>query len=192
MTDEHAKLRVKLGTAEFDGEGLADWIKEQYAEFLTAAVKTQAPATKAAEQSATPPPSAAADIPIEPAAPPLPPVNNGTPPPVQREDLRRVFAEHDAVVSLLAIPRSENADADALLLLVYGYHELRQNDYPVSGVRLMQSAKQSGLTQVDRIDRIISLHARFVNSAGAKRGKRYSLNNQGIIRATQLIREILA
>ena len=92
---------------------------------------------------------------------------------------------------MLALPKTEDPDADALLLLVYGYQELRPNDYPVSGVRLMQSAKQSGLHQVDRIDRTIDAHTQFVNSAGSRRGKKYSLNNQGSLKAKELIKNVL-
>lgn len=176
MEEKHTKLRVKVGDAEFEGEGPAELIGQQYKDFLSALAPLR---------EAKPPSSAGAGV-------TLPPKDAASDPLGEEVKLKRVFAENDAVISLLALPKGDTPDADAILLLVYGYSVLRKNDYPVTGVRLMQCAKQSGLHQVDRIDRIIATHAQYVNSAGLKRGKKYSLNNQGLIKAYEILNNVLA
>ncbi|KQW68672.1 hypothetical protein ASC67_08360 [Methylibium sp. Root1272] len=101
--------------------------------------------------------------------------------------MRRVFAEKNAIVSLLALPKTAS---EALLLLLYGYQELKASEYPVTGVRLMQAAKQSGLHQLDRVDRAMTPNAAYVLTAGSHRGRRYQLNNQGIAKAQEIMNAI--
>src|SRR3990172_12985754 len=145
MDDKHAKLRIKVGLSEFEAEGPADLVQKQYQEFLAALTQ--------ADIARTSSPAPALPLLNTPGQPAEPPPSHS-----DSADLKRVFSDQGPLVSLLALPKTEDPDADALLLLVYGYQELRPNDYPVSGVRLMQSAKQSGLHQVDRIDRTIDAH----------------------------------
>lgn len=183
--DGNAKLRVKVGDAEFDAEGPPDLIKEQYQAFLEAVRASPAPtpAQPAALMQPAPQPGTAGTA------------SNGvsTPPADQMLSamLKRVFRDAGPVISLLALPKSKNAEADALLLLLYGYQELRKGEYPVTGVRLMQAAKQSGLHQIKRADRTISMNEPYIMAAGAHRGRKYSLNNQGVTRAEEIIREII-
>lgn len=180
-----AKLRVKVGISEFEAEGPAEMVKQQYDDFLAAVAKVSA-----AISPATPLPSTPAQAVINAGTGTITGSATLNAVSADRDQFRRVFAENDAVISLRAFPNTETRDADAVLLLIYGYQELRQNDYPVTGVRLMQAAKQSGL-QIKRIDRTIEAHDRLVLKAGMKRGRKYSLNNQGVTRAQELISEML-
>jgi hypothetical protein len=181
MGAETSKIKLKLGDFEFEYEGDADEGKNALAAFLGAASAARANASSPAPPPA---PNAVADVVKQ-------PDGNGSPPPPQSDGmpLKRVFAEKDAVISLLALPKTANTDGDALLLLLYGYQELKSSEYPVTGVRLMQAAKQSGL-QLGRIDRTMLSNEQFVLSAGAKRGKRYHLNNLGIAKAKEIINAI--
>jgi hypothetical protein len=183
--DESYKLRVKVGVSEFEAEGPADVVKQQFSDFLAAVAAISATPAGAVLSGSAPiltisGTGTAAGTSI---------VNGVSAP--DRNELRRIFSENDAVISLTALPQTETPDADAVLLLIYGYHELKKDDYPVTGVRLMQAAKQSGLHQVDRIDRTIATHDSLVLKAGLKRGRKYQLNNQGIAKAQELIKRML-
>jgi hypothetical protein len=165
------RIKIKIGNAEFDAEGSPELVKEQFKEFM-AAVSLMGP-----EKSANPTP--AANLP----ALPNPPLVDKTG--VDASILERIFMRGDPL-SLAALPKTDNANPDALLVLLYGYTKILGSPQ-VTGTMLMKSAKKSGVN-VDRIDRVINAHADFILSAGAKKGMRYSLNNRGIQAAEQIIR----
>ena len=98
------KLHVEVGNNKFDGEGPADLIKELYQAFL-AKVGQQPQAAAVTQNQAQP------DTPVTDAA--------------MDALLKRVFVERDGVVTLQAKPSTDDADADALVLLMYGYKALR-------------------------------------------------------------------
>ena len=174
------RIKIKLGDAEFDAEGPSDLINAQFSAFLEAVSK----ATPKAAPAPVAPPSSdtsgdAADA------------NNAAAsnaPSVSTDTMSRVFKVNDTV-SLLAIPKSDKPAADALLVLLYGYDRMKSIN-AVTGTTLMKAAKQSGIN-VDRIDRIIGTRDEFVNFAGAKKGRRYSLNNRGVAEAEKIIRKMM-
>ncbi|HVN75135.1 MAG TPA: hypothetical protein VMT19_02375, partial [Thermoanaerobaculaceae bacterium] len=100
----------------------------------------------------------------------------------------RVYRIDKKMVSLRVLPKGQRVAADTIILLLYGYQKLKGMQEVVSGV-LLASAKQSGTT-LDRIDRTIAVHTDKVHSGGQKRGKRYMLNNQGLLYAEGLLREM--
>jgi hypothetical protein len=107
--------------------------------------------------------------------------------------LDRLFAkDRNGTVSLRALPHDgEKVDADALLALIYGATIIGKEPQ-VTGSRLMKAATQSGLHQVDRIDRSLSPHiGQYVTTAGFKKGRRYGLTNPGIRRAEEILTAIL-
>lgn len=106
--------------------------------------------------------------------------------------LDRLFSkDKNGTVSLRALPRGEKAEANALVALIYGAGRLA-NEQQVTGSRLMKAAVQSGLHQVDRIDRSLSTEiGQFVTTAGFKKGRRYGLTNPGIRRAEEILTSIL-
>jgi hypothetical protein len=159
------RIKVKIGPYEFDAEGDPDAVKQQYADFMT--LVSQAP-------SITP----AAPNPVQ----PPPPAEN-----VGKVDVARVFRQGDPL-SLAALPRGDMANADGLLMLIYGYMKVL-GEQGVTGTTLMKSAKQSGIN-VDRIDRALDPRRDLILQAGNKKGLRYSLNNRGEIEAERLMRQL--
>ncbi len=167
------KLHIKLGDAEFTAEGSEDAVREQFESFkaLITGRSSAGGSSRKLDDSGT----------LDP------------PGPVPREKLLRLFSvtEDKAAVSLRILPRTENRenrDADALLLLLYGFRALAEITEVLSG-RLMNAATVSGL-QLERIDRVILTHRQYITEGGARRGKTYGLNNQGINRAVELIGEL--
>jgi hypothetical protein len=159
-------IRVKIGGDEFEASGTEQSVKEQYSLFLSA--RSTAPSLPARRVDL-------GDV------PPPPPPELGIPP----ETVQMVFSVRGESVSLNALPRGENADADALIMLLWGFAQLRNTTAVTAGV-LMAAARTSGL-QLDRIDRVLSSQQMYVLRAGAKRGTRYSLTNPGRQYAANLI-----
>lgn len=170
------KLRIKIGDAEFEAEGSEASIKFQFDAFLAALSAANAAAPKA-----------------------LPPLNtggngNGTPDRVDKVPektlIDRVFSlGKDGIVSLKYLPKGDQKEADALLLLLYGYATLKGAD-AVLGTQLIQAARVSGIT-LDRIDRAISKHEALLLKGGARKGMRYSLNNQGRVKAEEILMQMM-
>lgn len=166
--DTTHRIKVKIGPAEFEAEGDPELVKQQFAEFMAAVSAI---------------PQAQPDKP-----PGLPPRNDPGASLISKDIFDRVFRRDDGI-SLLAMPRTDNAEADALIVLLYGFLKL-ENQRAITGVALMSAAKQSGIN-VDRIDRTINARPDLIQAAGNKRGRRYSLNNRGIAEAERLLREMV-
>lgn len=180
MTDPY-RLKTRLPNgAEFEAEGTEDSVRTLFEKFLEA-IKT------------TPAPAAAPVIP--PPAAPREGGNGGGAPAtrlvsVSQETLDRLFVlDNDGGVTLRALPSTQDRPADSLILLIYGYRALK-NEQSVTGTELKGSARQSGI-QIERIDRVLSPYDSFVTWAGIKKGRRYGLNNQGLRRAEDLMTQIL-
>jgi hypothetical protein len=118
----------------------------------------------------------------------VPPVTDA----LDQPTLDRLFAkDRNGTVSLRALPRGENAESSAMVALIYGAGRIG-NEPQVTGSRLKKAAVQSGLHQVDRIDRsLVTEIGQFVTTAGFKKGRRYGLTNPGIRRAEEILRGIL-
>jgi hypothetical protein len=162
------KLHVEVGANKFDGEGPADLIKELYQGFLAKLDQAQPPAL---------------------APKPLPAhIFRDNPPPGAMEALyKKVFVEKDGLVSLQVLPKSEDADGDALILLLHGYQKEKPSEYPVTAVRLMQVAKLSGVN-IERLDRALNSKSALTMKSGFKRSTKYSLNNRGEAQAMEILK----
>ena len=169
MNGQH-KLRIKIGDAEFEAEGSEEAVKQQYAEFL-AALSTAPAASKklgtADAKTATSQLSEAPDASL----------------------ISQAFEGEGETISLKFLPKTETQHPDALLLLLYGYDRLK-NQPMVLGTQLLKAAKQSGL-QIDRIDRSIAAHEGLLLRGGTRKGTKYGLNNQGKIKALEVLRQCL-
>lgn len=170
---ETHRIKAKIGEHEFDAEGDRELVSKQYDQFLaTVNALSQLPKKDATQDDNTV----------------NPPTNvNKSEETIPRDVLNRVFRT-DEPLSLLAKPMTDNVDADGLIILIYGMRVLK-GEQTVTGLALMKSAKQSGLKlKADRVDRTLASYVgELVNSAGKKRGLRYSLNNRGIAHAESLI-----
>lgn len=160
------KLSVKIGGSEFEAEGPEEAVKSQFSQFLEA-VKHMGASMPSASRTVL------ADGRSE-AAPPL----------------KRFFAEDDnGLVSLLILPKTDKKEADSLLLLLYGYQEVAEKSTVIAG-ELMRATRRSGI-QLGRLDKTIAVHKSLITEGGTKRGKRYGLNNQGRLVATEILRGML-
>lgn len=172
------KLRIKIGDAEFEAEGPQDVIQKAFEQFLAAAEKAPSVQTK---------------------APPTDPTKIGNLPkghddsPIEPTVLQRMFNvdAKKGIVSLRVLPPDgPNKGADAAILIIYGaYAQLHSNDLRVT--RLKTGLTKSGI-QVNRIDRMMIPHNQIIIKGGSGVGGRYSLNNQGIVQAEDLIRKIFS
>lgn len=160
------RVRVKIGSHEFEAEGDKATVEEQLRRFFELVDKSPAPA-QTTETLQKPPV--------------LPSGEAGT----DSEVLSRVFKDERGIVSLRVLPKTKSYVADSLLLLLYGYRALKQEN-EVLGGHLMKAGKQSGL-QIDRVDRVLSLYGEYYNRGGTRKGARYGLNNRGIEKAKELM-----
>jgi hypothetical protein len=155
------RLKVRVADSEFDAEGPEDTVKVQFEAFLAALDSTGKPSQNGKAKA------------------------NASDAGKGHEDLladgtwgRFYKLEGDEDVSLKVLPATDDRNADALVLLLYGYLMLRQLD-AVPSPRLLNMAKKSGLG-LDRIDRNIpTSHSRYISRGGTRKGCRYGLNNQG-------------
>ncbi len=102
--------------------------------------------------------------------------------------LTRLFLLDDKknLVTLRLLPRGDDRDADAVLLILHGFQRLRdQIEVPVT--QLKPSLKQSGCN-IDRVDSVVAKYFRdgLLNKGGSGKGGRYSLTNSGIQKAVSL------
>lgn len=174
MDGKPYKLRIKIGSSEFEAEGDQEMVKEQYRLFLDVLSSTSTGDQETARETAS----------------------NGDSGRVQESGqeqigpvtLGRAYSEVKDLVSLRALPEGESGQADALLLILYGYLVLR-DQHSVNSTELMKAARQSGL-QIDRTDRVMSQHKGLFIRGGARKGTRYTLNNRGETRAKQILRDV--
>lgn len=120
------------------------------------------------------------------------PSDSAEPGKVQSPYAVRVFAadERRDLLTMRVHPRGENAEADAVLALVYGYSELRDvDDVPVT--KLLTSARLSGF-RVERIDRAAAPYIRsnLLLKTGSAKGSKYTLTTTGRARAEALVKEL--
>jgi hypothetical protein len=180
------KLRVKLGADEFEAEGSQDYVETQRDFFISRIDKAGAhidhkekPAadTKKGEHS----PTGKVDS--------KPPVNNL---PVSLEAMGKIVHQNENLITLTAMPGGDNAEGDALLLLLLGHKVLRNEDLILAG-DLVAGMKQSGFSSVDRMDRVVlKVGSSFVSSVGNRKGKKYRLLNPGVTKAKELAEKLIA
>jgi hypothetical protein len=162
------RLNMKVGEHEFHGEGSEDSVKRDFEEW-----KTLLSTTRVAHS---------------------PEVSQGGKRGEDRDiDPNQLFVvdEQSRLVSLRAIPRGDDRDREAFLLILYGFKSL-VGEEAVLVTQLKRAMRQTGCP-VDRIDRIAAkyLVAGLVNKAGMNKGGRYSLTNRGLETAVSLAGTLL-
>jgi hypothetical protein len=167
MEDRH-RIKAKIGPHEFEAEGKEAIVIKQYDSFL-AAVKAMASAPQSHDAGAKLAPEQSK---LRPDAA------------IPKDVLARVFRDGDPL-SLMHPPKTDKADADGLLMLIYGYTEMMGKP-DVTAATLALAARKTGL-KVDRLSRSLAAHEALIGVSGAKKGTRYTLNNRGIAEAKRLI-----
>ena len=173
---ELSKLRIKIGDNELETEGSAEMVQAQLAAFMELVSATPAPA-KPIESATVAPEQPNHDT------KPQQPINNG---PLALDKIMKVEGR---IVSLTT--RADSLE-HAVMLLLFGQKTLRHNDAItgfeiVNGLRMSGQAKD-GLRRV--LDKIKSEGAIIIT--GAHRGKKYRMTNQGMTRAQEIARGVLA
>jgi hypothetical protein len=171
MPDVH-RIKVKLGDAEFEAEGSQEAVQAQYDRFL------EAVALIGAKPAKTPPNSLREKHVFTPDA--------------EFDDalMSRVFElRDDGLVVLRVQPTTDERDADALVMLLFGYRRLK-NEQQVLATQLLKAARQSGLG-IERVDRAIATYMpRFILRGGQRKGTTYTLTTQGAVRAEEVIEQM--
>lgn len=164
------KLRFKLGEDEFDAEGPASAVLKEAAEFRKRRVGSMEPGTSSTSSQVKLSHSGGKLVDTK-----------------LIESLFKVDAEGN--LSLRAKLPGEETEANAAILLIYGYRLLKNQD-SVTAVRLISSLKISGY-QVARMDRALEPYRKdgTVMVRGAKRGRRYFLSNTGEQKGAMLARQ---
>jgi|SRR5271157_3240869 len=167
------KLRIKIGDNELETEGSAEVVQAQLATFQELI-------------SATPTPQK----PMESTAAPLSQDNQ-----LQRQmnngllALDKIMKVEGRIVSLIA---RANSLEDAVMLLLCGQKTFRNND-AITGFEIINGLRVSGQS-TDRVDRVITKIADEGNIiiTGKHRGKKYRMTNQGMTRAQEIAKTVLA
>jgi hypothetical protein len=173
---EPYKLHLKIGPHEFSAEGPIDVVKQDYEAWKV--LIRSAPAE--IEESSRP----SGD-------------NGGTAvtaEPIARDQIEKIYLldEKRDMLSLRMLPRSDDRDADVLLLVILGYKLAKQVD-EVMVTQLKPAMRQSGCL-VERVDQVAAKYVRrgLLNKGGVGKGGRYSLTNSGLEKATSLLTEMLS
>jgi len=164
-----SKIKVRIGDAEFEAEGAPEDIKAQYASFME--MLKVAPTIPPPAQTPPDKPKPGAEITGD----------------AERDALLKKIFEIDTsgLISLRILPRGENAAADSMLLLLYGYRKLGAAER-VFAVTLAKAARKSGVI-FERTDRALEPHRALFGHAGLKRGTTYTLNNAGEREAERML-----
>ena len=160
------RIKIKLGDSEFEAEGASETVQAQYEQFLAALDRTgtKTPSAKTASQQ---------------------PQNTGDGDAI----FSRIFEMRpDGVVTLKLLPKGDEKEADAFLLILYGYRRLKQEE-TVLGTHLLRAAELSGLSSY-RPAHALAPHERYVIRGGQKKGSTYALNNQGVSKAEEIANKI--
>jgi hypothetical protein len=184
------KLRLKLGSDEFEAEGSQEYVEKQRDIFLERhgqhEDKRKEEQHHDSKSGAKPP----AEKTPAPGAPPKPPAPQDLP--VSAEAMGKIVGVKDDVVTLTLMPGGDNAEADSLLLILLGHKILRNEDL-IQAEDLLKGMTQSGFPNVDRLDRVTkNIDSSHVSSVGNRRGKKYRLLNPGIAKAKELAEKLIS
>lgn len=157
-------LKAKIGEAEFEASGAEATVQKQYELWLQHVSNVRSPERREKPDEKKKQDAKEFDQSI----------------------IARAFAQDDkGIVSLKGIPQTDDKNADALILMLYGFKALKGQD-TVLVTQLAAAARKSGVN-IERIDRTIAAKSAYHMKAGARRGGKYSLNNQGELYAEQML-----
>jgi hypothetical protein len=171
---ETYKLHIKVGPHEFHGDGPEEAVKKSFEDWKSLIAST--PAVEISKdvlnQSLR---------------------GNGS---ITRRDgdlLAKLFLldEKRGIVTLRILPRGDEREADAALLVLFGFREMKEQD-EVLVTQLKPALKQSGCN-VDRVDAVVAKYQRegLINKGGSGKGGKYSLTNSGIEKASSIAQSLL-
>jgi len=182
LMTEFRRLKMKIGEAEFEADVPENKVQPMYAQFLfllerrsQSGARPIAAGVAAHQQE----PDIEATFRIGPAAESL----SGQS--FDQALLSRVFdLREDGAVTLKMLPNGPDKNADAMLLLLFGYHQLK-NEECVLATELFRAAEWSGIS-LRRPAKEFIRNGRFVIRGGQRKGSHYSLNSQGFAMAKEI------
>jgi hypothetical protein len=189
---EFRRLKMKIGDAEFEADVPENKVQPMYGQFLSMLERrSQTPVwllgagAKAHRQR----PEGETTVQAEFSAEPL--RETGTfGETFDRTLLTRIFdLREDGAVTLKVLPSGPDRDADAMLLLLYGYYRLK-NEECVLATHLFRAAEQSGISLRRPANEYVR-NGRFVNRGGQRKGSHYSLNSQGLAMAKEMTAKLI-
>lgn len=167
--DDTYRLKIKIGTHEFEAEGPVQVVQAQFAVFkeLVSSSAANVPAATAVATSSVS--QSQQEIKQEPEI-------DGRLDKIMRLDNRTIS---------LTVPAE--TPEEAILLLLYGQKILRKND-SVTGAEVIDGIKATGGLAVNRADRHLDKlgDSGDVIVIGERRSRRYRLTNTGLAKARQV------
>jgi hypothetical protein len=96
----------------------------------------------------------------------------------------------DGLVVLKTLPTGAEQSAETLLLILYGYHRLKNENW-VLATQLHRAAVQSGMA-IRWPACELATHDRFIHRIGRRKGSIYSLSGEGFAMAQEISSRMLA
>jgi hypothetical protein len=171
VTVETTKIKVKFGNNEFEAEGPAELVKEQFESFkqlISTAGSISVPGV--------------IGIPLETKQNKQDTTHSTT------LTYNSIMEVSGRIISLTALPKSTE---DAALVIMLGHKELKSSS-SVTAQEIGDGLEQSG-RPVLRVDRIMekSLKDGLVLKTGVKRSTRYRLTNPGFVKSLAIAKELI-
>ena len=186
---ENLKLRIKIRDCELEAEGPQTFVHEQFEAFkqLLADMTQKSVLSELRDETDRVPSQ-------ELSSPPRFPHEQALPKNSPVAALQKLLAWNDRTqqVTCAVIPEGHLRTADTVLLLLWGYQELRGLS-EISAMILNRGLKSAGFSQF-RLDRIMTpyLKDRLVLRSGVGKGGRYRLTTRGVEKAQDLVQTLAA
>lgn len=186
---ENLKLRIKVRDCELEAEGPQTFVHEQFEAFkqLLADMTQKSVLSELRDETDRVPSQ-------ELSSPPRFPHEQALPKNSPAAALQKLLAWNDRTqqVTCAVIPEGHLRTADTVLLLLWGYQELRGLS-EISAMILNRGLKSAGFSQF-RLDRIMTpyLKDRLVLRSGVGKGGRYRLTTRGVEKAQDLVQNLAA
>ncbi len=186
---ENLKLRIKVRDCELEAEGPQTFVHEQFEAFkqLLADMTQKSVLSELRDETDRVPSP-------ELSSPPRFPHEQALPKNSPAAALQKLLAWNDRTqqVTCAVIPEGHLRTADTVLLLLWGYQELRGLS-EISAMILNRGLKSAGFSQF-RLDRIMTpyLKDRLVLRSGVGKGGRYRLTTRGVEKAQDLVQTLAA
>ena len=184
---ENLKLRIKVRDCELEAEGPQTFVHEQFEAFkqLLADMTQKSVLSELRDETDRVPSQ-------ELSSPPRFPHEQALPKNSPAAALQKLLAWNDRTqqVTCAVIPEGHLRTADTVLLLLWGYQELRGLS-EISAMILNRGLKSAGFSQF-RLDRIMTpyLKDRLVLRSGVGKGGRYRLTTRGVEKAQDLVQTL--
>jgi hypothetical protein len=189
---ETRKLKMKIGDAEFEADVPENLVQPMYDRFLSI-LERQRTALFRKLDTAGKSPKKTPEI-TEPVRGSIETVVRSSATNIQRETsdrtgLTRIFdLREDGIIILKVLPKGPHQYAEALLLLLYGYYHIK-NEERVMAIVLNRAAQQSGIP-LHKIGNWYKKNGRYVVRGGLAKGSNYSLNSDGLAIAKEILAKI--